>query len=182
MSPMAETLERARGALDGMEFHELESGDGIATIRVSMENAYEIMRALRDAAGFEISTLITAVDHADASYPVDGRFDLVWQFQSIQHKDRIRVLAWVAGEEVGEETFSAPTITDLWPGAAYSERECYDMFGITFNGHENLRRILMPDAYEHHPLRKEFPHGGIEPDKLYKAWDKKRREPAGEPS
>ncbi len=182
MSPMPLTLARIESALDGKEFQELESRDGIVTIRVSMANALQTLRILRDAAGFEVSTFVTAVDHADAGNPADGRFDLIWQFQSIQHKDRIRVHAWVAGEEVEEATFSAPSITGLWPGAAYSERECFDMFGIQFEGHANLRRILMPDAYEHHPLRKEFPHGGIEPDKLYKAWDKKRREPAGERS
>lgn len=179
---MSDTLARIKSALEGKEFHELETRDGIATLRVSMDNAAEVLQALRDSAGFEVSTFVTAVDHSEASYPVDGRFDLLWQFQSIQHKDRVRVHAWVPGEEVGDETLCAPTITHLWPGAAYSERECYDMFGIRFEGHDNLRRILMPDAYEHHPLRKEFPHGGIEPDKLYKAWDRARRAPAGDPS
>jgi NADH:ubiquinone oxidoreductase subunit C len=54
------------------------------------------------------------------------------------------------------------------------ERECWDMFGIQFDGHENLRRLLMPEAYGHHPLRKEFPHQGIEPDRLYREWNRER--------
>jgi NADH-quinone oxidoreductase subunit C/D len=54
------------------------------------------------------------------------------------------------------------------------ERECWDMFGIRFDGHENLRRLLMPEAYGHHPLRKEFPHQGIEPDRLYREWERER--------
>ena len=68
-----------------------------------------------------------------------------------------------------------PTCTDLFPGAAFMERECYDMFGVRFEGHAHLRRLLMPEAYGHHPLRKDFPHQGIEPDRLYREWDRERR-------
>ena len=73
-----------------------------------------------------------------------------------------------------------PTCIDLWPGAAFSERECWDMFGIRFEGHvPNLERLLMPEPYEHFPLRKDFPHQGIEPDRLYREWDRARRAQGG---
>jgi len=65
--------------------------------------------------------------------------------------------------------------TALWPGASYMERECYDMFGIRFEDHPDLKRLLMPDGYGHHPLRKDFPHKGIQPDRLYREWDRERR-------
>ena len=76
---------------------------------------------------------------------------------------------------LAEDDARVPTCTDLWPGAGYAERECYDMFGIEFDGNPDLRRLLMPEGYEHHPLRKDFPHQGIEPDRLYRAWDRERR-------
>ena len=69
----------------------------------------------------------------------------------------------------------AQAVTDLWPGTSFSERETWDMFGVGFTDHPDLRRLLMPQGYDHHPLRKEFPHVGIEPDKLYKKWDAERR-------
>jgi NADH:ubiquinone oxidoreductase subunit C len=73
------------------------------------------------------------------------------------------------------ERASVPTISDLWPGTSFSERECYDMFGIVFEAHPDLRRLLMPVGFEHHPLRKDYPHHGIEPDRLYRTWDRERR-------
>jgi NADH:ubiquinone oxidoreductase subunit C len=68
-----------------------------------------------------------------------------------------------------------PSCIDLWPGAAYMERECFDLFGIVFEGHPGLKRLMMPDEYGYHPLRKDFPHQGIEPDRLYREWDRQRR-------
>jgi NADH-quinone oxidoreductase subunit C len=83
---------------------------------------------------------------------------------------RLRLSCAPAGDEP-----SLPTCTTLWPGAAFSERECFDMFGVRFEGHPDLRRLLMPQGYGHHPLRKDFPHQGLEPDRLYRAWDRERR-------
>jgi NADH-quinone oxidoreductase subunit C len=116
-------------------------------------------------AGFESATLVTAVDRLGRT----PRFDLVHQLHSLSHGERLRL------ECALEEGQSAPTCTHLWPGAAYMERECYDMFGIVFAGHAGLKRLLMPEDYGHHPLRKDFPHHGIEPDRLYREWDRKRR-------
>lgn len=179
MSDINATRERVNAGLGSCAFEELDNVDGILTLRCEMGAAHDLMRALESECGFELCTLVTAVDNDEVTYPVAARFDLIWQFQSVAHKDRVRVRAWLAADEPGEAGYAAPTITDIWPGAAYNERECFDMFGIDFTGHEGLKRILMPEAYDHFPLRKEFPHGGIEPDRLYKAWDKQRREGAG---
>jgi NADH-quinone oxidoreductase subunit C/D len=93
----------------------------------------------------------------------------------VERSERVRVRSYIDADSE-----SAPSIMDLWPGAAYSERECFDMFGIAFEGHENLKRLLMPDDFPHHPLRKDFPHQGIEPDALYRAWEAGRGQDSAE--
>lgn len=172
------SAERVRDGLGGLDVREVAARDGMPTVCTEPERLLEVMRALRDICGFESCTLITAIDH-DTDPPAP-RFEMVWQLISVRHADRVRVHAWLAGRGGEGDPPRAPSVTSLWPGAAYSERECYDMFGVQFDGHENLRRILMPDAYDHHPLRKDFPHAGIEPDRLYQAWDRERRQESGE--
>jgi NADH-quinone oxidoreductase subunit C len=156
-----------------------ESADGMACLELAAGDLAGLAAQLKSACDFEICTLVTAIDHYPRASP--GRFEIVWQLQSLTLGDRLRLFATAAGEPP-----TAPSVTHLWPGAAYLERECYDLFGVVFEGHQdfrgrsNLRRILMPEAFEHHPLRKDFPHQGIEPDKLYKRWDAARRRGAQE--
>lgn len=162
------TLERLREGLSGFAFREIETKDGLVTLEVERATLAPLMQALRERCGFEANTLVTAVDH----YPAEPRFRVVWQFLSVRHRDRVRVHCRVPGEDAW-----VPTVTHLWPGTAFSERECWDLLGIRFEGHPDLRRLMMPEAYDHHPLRKDFPHQGIEPDRLYREWDRARRTP-----
>ena len=159
-------LERLRAGLEGLVFREIETRDGISTIELDRDALPEAMRRLRERCDFDANTFVTAVDH----FPVEPRFRVVWQFLSVRHNDRVRVQC-----RVTEDDAVVPTITHLWPGAAFSEREVWDLFGVRFEGHANLRRLMMPEGYDHHPLRKDFPHQGIEPDRLYREWDKNRR-------
>jgi len=161
------TLERIQAGLAPGAFKVLASREGTTTIEVALADAKETIRRLRDVCGFETNTFVTAVDR----HPAEPRFELAWQFLSYKHNDYVRVHARVGGDHP-----VAPTITDLFPGTAYSERECFDMFGIVFEGHVGLKRLLMPEDYDHFPLRKDFPHQGIEPDRLYREWDRRRRE------
>ena len=163
------TLERLKKGLEGVAYEERANVDGIVTLDAELTAIPELMKGLRERCGFLLNTCVTAVDY----YPGEPRFEMCWMFQSMEHGDRVRVHAKVMGSDL-----QVPTITHLWPGAAYSERECFDMFGIHFEGHPDLRRLLMPDGYGHHPLRKDFPQQGIEPQKLYDEWDRKRREAA----
>jgi NADH-quinone oxidoreductase subunit C len=101
---------------------------------------------------------------------IEPRFHVSIQLHSLEHEARVRVRIPVSSDDA-----SLPSCTGLWPGANFMERECYDMFGIRFDGHPNLKRLLMPEGYGHHPLRKDFPHKGIEPDRLYREWDRERR-------
>ena len=175
---MSATQERCAAALEGLEVTWRDAADGMTTASIRLEDVVAVAERLRDRAGFEVCTLITAID----LFPETPRFEMTWQLQSITHADRVRLNAFAAGDPA-----TAPSVTGLWPGAAYYERECYDLMGVGFEGHQdfhgrdNLRRILMPEAFEHHPLRKDFPHQGIEPDKLYKRWDKARREAEPQP-
>lgn len=161
------TIERITSALQGIAFEVRPARDTTATISVALGDAKEAIRRLRDAGGFETNTFVTAVDR----HPREPRYEMSWQFLSYRHNDRVRVHAPVSADHM-----KVATITDLYPGAAYSERECFDMFGVVFEGHVGLKRLLMPEDYDHFPLRKNFPHQGIEPDRLYREWDRRRRE------
>lgn len=163
---MTSALERARLAL-GERFREAPpQRDGMPCLAVDAHAVRDVCRALRDRAGFDTATFVTAIDR----YPKEPRYELVVQLLSVEHADRVRLVSPLAGTAP-----TAPSLTPLWPGASFMERECYDMFGIRFEGLADHRRLLMPDEYEHHPLRKDFPHQGIEPDRLYNEWDRRRR-------
>jgi NADH-quinone oxidoreductase subunit C len=157
--------DRVTAALKGAPYRAVDEADGTPCIGVAREHLHDALERLKGA-GFGTNTFVTAVD----LYPAEPRFQVTYQFLSLEHNGRIRVLTPVPGDDA-----VVPTCTDLWPGASFSERECYDMFGIRFDGHGDLRRLLMPEEYGHHPLRKDFPHEGIEPDRLYREWDAARR-------
>lgn len=149
------------------------SPDGIPCFDIEPLHAREAVRRLRELCGFDVNTFVTAVDR----FPDEPRYEVVWQFLSVragtqggaQSTARVRLRARVKSANP-----YAASIVDVFPGAAYAERECFDMFGIEFEGHANLKRLLMPEGYGHHPLRKDFPHQGIEPDRLYREWDRRR--------
>jgi NADH-quinone oxidoreductase subunit C len=92
---------------------------------------------------------VTAVDR----YPAEPRFEIVYHLHSIERNERLRLKAKIAGEEI-------ETVTTVWRGANWYEREVFDLFGIRFTGHPDLRRIMMPDDWEGHPLRKDYPITG----------------------
>ena len=167
------TLERMAAILPAgtfVEAHAEKAKDGTLTLELEAEALTQALPRLAAEAGFETITFVTAMDHMDADGAVKGqRFEVCYQFLSLAHGDRVRLLLGV-----DEENPKAPTATKAFAGAAFMERECFDMFGIVFEGHDNLRRLLMPEAFEHYPLRKDFPHRGIEPDKLYNQWNRER--------
>lgn len=115
-----------------------------------------VLRFLRDECSFDFLTDVTAVDWAEGASP---RFTVVYHVTSSSRPGHyLRIAADCANDS--EPT--APSVVGLWPAADWHEREVYDMFGIRFDGHPDLRRILMWDGYPYHPLRKEFPLAGIE--------------------
>ncbi|MGA2278601.1 MAG: NADH-quinone oxidoreductase subunit C, partial [Terracidiphilus sp.] len=103
------------------------------------------------AAGYNFFEDVTAVDW----FPSTPRFQLSYHILSHHLKERIRLRVMVGGEAPAVES-----ITSLWPAANFYEREVFDLFGIRFEGHPNLRRIMMPDDWQGHPLRKDYPVEG----------------------
>jgi NADH-quinone oxidoreductase subunit C len=128
-------------------------------VNVPLAEVVPVLKYLRDEQAFDLLMDVTAVDWAEGASP---RFTVVWHLLSTKRPGSyIRVAAACAGTEAAP---TAPSVASLWAGANWHERECYDLFGINFEGHPDLRRILMWDGYPYHPLRKEFPLAGIETD------------------
>ena len=116
-----------------------------------------LLRFLRDTRDYDFLMDVTAIDWSGEKSP---RFTVVWHLYSSTNHDYVRIAADCASDT----TPVMPSSTGLWAGADWHEREVYDMFGITFPGHPDLRRILMWEGYPYHPLRKEFPLAGLPAD------------------
>jgi len=106
--------------------------------------------ALRDTPGLEFVAFsnVTAADFHPRRTP---RYDVVYHLVSPHRRERVRLKVQVHLGDV------VPTISDIWPGAGWPEREVFDLFGIVFDGHPDLRRLMMPDDWEGHPLKKDYP-------------------------
>lgn len=115
----------------------------------------DVLRHLRDAFGCDLLADVTAIDDSAGKSP---RFTVIWHLFSTTAHTYVRVAAGCADDAAP----AMPSATDLWPGANWHEREAYDMFGIVFTGHPDLRRILMWDGYPYFPLRKDFPLAGLD--------------------
>lgn len=151
-------LEAARGVIRGVNegaiLDEVVRLNEVS-IYVAKDFIKPIIAALREDEGLKFDFLsdITAIDYLNLQR--EPRFDVVYQLYSLAHYHRLRLKA-----PVEEDDPVIDSICELWSGANYMEREVYDMFGISFNGHPDPRRILMPDNWKGHPLRKDFPIGG----------------------
>jgi NADH-quinone oxidoreductase subunit C len=131
-----------------------EAGTSVdfATIYVPAASLVETCRALRDTPSLRFNVLIevTAADYL----PREPRFEVVYHLLSIPHRHRLRLKVRAASNEVDGVI---PTVQSVWPAAGWPEREVWDMFGILFDDHGDLRRLLMPEDWEGHPARKDYP-------------------------
>jgi len=127
---------------------------GDVSLVIAGEKIAAACRQIQDL-GFELLSALTAVDYWPQE---DPRFHVVYEFTSISKNMRLEVRVPVPGINS-----SLPTITHIYRNANWHERETWDMFGIKFEGHPDLRRILMPADWEGHPLRKDYPLGYEEP-------------------
>ncbi len=135
--------------------------DGIAAARVPASNLIALMESLKNGPGlvFEVLIDVFGVDENR----VNQRFDVIYHLRSIETGTLVRIKVFAEGDPP-----TVPSVVSLYPTANWHEREAFDMMGILFDNHPDLKRILLPLEYEHHPLRKDFPLEGVEPDKLYR--------------
>jgi len=147
------TLDRLKGEFkDNLCVHWGEHG---VSVEVSHEKLKDLLKHLKEKERF-----LHFVDMTCMDFPEDPRrFQGVYILYSPEENERVIVKSWAKNGKL-------PTVSDLWPGAKWAEREAYDMFGVEFEGHENLRRMFMWEGYEHFPLRKDFPLGGFPEQEL----------------
>jgi NADH-quinone oxidoreductase subunit C len=126
---------------------------GELTVEIAPEKLVAACLFLKRDLQFERLSTVTAVDR----YPSSPRFELVYHLHSIARNERLRLKCRIGGEN--PEIDSA---TAVWRSANWYEREVFDLFGVHFRNHPDLRRILMPDDWEGHPLRKDYPVTGVQ--------------------
>ncbi len=150
---MASGIDQIVGKFPGSV---LEQGEfhGQAWVTVRPEAIRDVARSLRDESGFSMLEDLTAVDYLDRP-DVAGRFRVVYHFLAPARRELLRVKVPAEGDAP-----EVPTVSDIYPGANWLEREVYDMFGIAFRGHPDLRRILMAPDWEGFPCRRDYPWQG----------------------
>ena len=150
-APDTGVIDAAKKAL-GDAILAVKEHAGELTLTVKREEIANVLKVLRDTAGLEYQQLMemAGVDYPDRA----ERFEVVYQLLSLTKNRRIRVKVST------DEATPVPTVTTLWPNAGWLEREVYDMYGVVFEGHPDLRRILMPDEFTAFPLRKDYPMRG----------------------
>jgi NADH-quinone oxidoreductase subunit C len=117
-----------------------------AIVLIAADRLRDIARYCRDEENFDMLVDLTAVDWPKR----EKRFDMILILYSFAKNERLRLKAHAGENE------RVPSSVEIWPAANWLERECFDMFGIVFEGHPNLKRILLPDEWEGHPLRKDY--------------------------
>ena len=134
-------------------FRTEEFRDNVRVI-VPAEQVYSVLETLKMAGGFDMLVDITAVDYLE--YPdATDRYGVIYCLLSTNSGERV-----IIKTHLNEPELTLPSVYGLWRGADWMEREVYDMFGIAFEGHPDLRRILMPEEFTAYPLRKDYPLRG----------------------
>ncbi|MFG1605576.1 NADH-quinone oxidoreductase subunit C [Actinoplanes sp. NPDC049265] len=148
-----DALEEAYpGFADAVERVVVDRGE--LTLHIKAERIAEVAQIMRDdeALRFELCSSVDGVDYLGSD---PRRFHISYQLTSMTYRRRARLEVAVA------EGQTVPSVTSVYPTADWQERETYDMFGVVFTGHPNLTRVLMPDDWEGHPQRKDYPLGGV---------------------
>ena len=120
---------------------------GELTLDIPREKIVAVCRFLRDTLQFERLSTVTGVDW----FPVEPRFEVVYHLHSVSRNERLRLKSRVPGDDP-----EIDSVTPVWSGANWFERETFDLFGVRFRNHPDLRRIMLPEDWEGHPLRKDY--------------------------
>lgn len=149
------TTEQAVASLEkslGSKIHNKTEFRGETSCTIAANDLREITKFCRDELSFDYLIDITSIDN----FGEEPRFEIVYHLYSMPHAVHLRLKL-----EVPENVEAVDTVSDIWPTANWHEREIYDMMGLKFIGHPDLRRILMWDGYPFFPLRKDFPLEGL---------------------
>jgi NADH-quinone oxidoreductase subunit C len=161
VSPLADYAARIRESIpEGLVEMRTELGMDVLVARA--EHVARLCALLRDEFGFDMLMDVSGVDFlrfegGASRQPGEPRYDVNYHLLNLEDQIRVRIKVQLPDSE----TPRVPSVTGVWPGAEWHEREVYDFFGIVFDGHPDLRRILMPDEWIGHPLRKDYPVGGV---------------------
>ncbi len=151
MTDLIEIANNLRGAFPGAVQDVIEFR-GEVTVVVDKSAIVEVATYCRDTNGLEFNMLSDCA--GNDYYPDEPRFGISYMLYSLPHNQTLRLKAYVHGDDP-----TIQTVTGIWSGANWLEREIYDMFGVTFEGHPDLRRILLPFDWTGYPLRKDYPLG-----------------------
>ena len=141
-------------AVDGYDPAALVDGKfdrGELTLEIAPARIVDVCRFLKEQQQFIRLSTVTAVDR----YPAEPRFEVIYHLHSLERNQRLRVKCRLPGENPEIES-----VTGVWRAANWYERETFDLFGVSFRNHPDLRRIMLPDDWEGHPLRKDYPVTG----------------------
>jgi NADH-quinone oxidoreductase subunit C len=145
-------LLQSLSQLFGAKLLEKTEFRGETTFTIAASDLREVARFCRDEVSFDYLLDITSIDH----FGEEPRFEMVYELYSMTLAAHLRLKL-----RLSEDPGTVDTVSDIWPTANWHEREIFDMMGIRFNGHPDLRRILMWDGYPYFPLRKDFPLEGL---------------------
>jgi len=146
-----ESVDRLKALFPDAVFSEFR---GDTRVVVPRERIYEVLQLLKEKLGFDLLIDLTCVDYLYYRDAKD-RFGLVYVLANVETNERITVRTFVNDPEP-----TVPSVVPLWEGANWLEREVWDLFGIRFSGHPDLRRIVLPEEFTAHPLRKDYPLQG----------------------
>jgi NADH-quinone oxidoreductase subunit C len=153
------SLQKITAAFSGLSFDDFR---GQTRAVVPCERLFDVLKSLKEQFGFDMLVDITCVDYL--AYRIEGgenqtrpqgRFGMVYLLTNTATNERITVRCFLDDPEP-----TAASVVSLWEGANWMEREVWDMFGIRFTGHPDLRRVLLPEVFAAHPLRKDYPLQG----------------------
>ncbi len=145
------TIDALSAAFADLEFDEFR---GQTRVVVPRESIVDVLRMLKEQLGFDLLVDLSCVDYLNYDGARD-RFGMLYLLARVDTNERITVRTFL-----GEADPTTPSVVDLWEGANWLEREVWDLLGIRFPGHPDLRRIVLPDPFEAHPLRKDYPLQG----------------------
>jgi NADH-quinone oxidoreductase subunit C len=137
-------------ALEAFDSDALQGGKfdrGELTLEIAREKIVAVCRFLKENRAFTRVSTITGVDR----YPDEPRFEVVYHLQAVERSERLRLKCRLPAEDAAIDS-----VTEIWRGANWYERETFDLFGVNFRHHPDLRRIMLPDEWEGHPLRKDY--------------------------